>query len=176
MPKLTEDELFAFLDEREHLVRIGTVDADGMPRVVPLWFIRQGDDICFTPRTPALVHINLARDPRVALSIDEDPLPYRKVTVQGHARLLHGPGEDDVWRDLYRAIAQRYITVEAAEGYVQGTIDQPRALYAVSLRDASTKLSTWRMPVEGEDGTGIWARRYYGDGTIMARMADGGGE
>ena len=40
MPKLTEDEVFAFLDEREHLVRIGTVDADGMPRVVLLWFIR----------------------------------------------------------------------------------------------------------------------------------------
>ena len=35
MPKLTDDELAAFLDEREHLARIGTVDDDGFPRVLP---------------------------------------------------------------------------------------------------------------------------------------------
>ena len=39
MPKLTNDEVQEFLGERGHLARIGTVDADGMPRVLPLWFI-----------------------------------------------------------------------------------------------------------------------------------------
>lgn len=175
MPKLTNDEMVEFLDEPGHLVRIGTLDADGMPRVVPLWFIRQGDDICFTPRTPALVHVNLARDPRIALSIDEEALPYRKVSVQGTARLVHGPGEDDAWRDLYRAIATRYVPPEGAEAYIQNTIDQPRALYAVPLRDAASKVSSWRMPVEGEDGTGIWHRRYYVDGSKMAKLVDEGG-
>ena len=30
----------------------------------------------------------------------------------------------------------------------------------------------WRMPVENEHPTGIWARRYYVDGTHMANLAD----
>jgi PPOX class probable F420-dependent enzyme len=175
MPKMKADEVDAFLDEPGHLVCIGTVDDDGLPRVVPTWFIRQGDEILFTPRSPAVFLANIRRDPRIGLSIDEDPLPYRKVTVQARARIVHEPGEDDVWRDLYRQIAKRYIPAEAADSYVDSTIDQPRALVGVPLRGDGVRLSTWRMPLGEESGTGIWARRYYLDGTYMAQAADGAG-
>lgn len=172
MPKMRPDELEAFLDEPGHLVRIGTVDADGYPRVVPTWFIHRGGEVLFTPRAPAVFLRNIQRDPKIGLSIDEDPLPYRKVTVQGDARIVHEPGEDDQWRDLYRQIAKRYVPAEAADQYVDDTIDQPRALIAVPL--AGSRVLTWRMPVEGEDGTGIWARRYYGEGTYMADLIESG--
>ncbi len=170
MPRMSEAEVTAFLDEPGHLVRIGTVDDDGWVRVVPTWFVRRDRDILFTPRSPAVFLANLRRDDRVALSIDEEPLPYRKVTIQGRARIVHEPGDDDVWRDTYRAIACRYVPTEQAEAYIQNTIDQPRALVAVDL-DAA-RVTTWRMPVEDEAPTGIWARRYYGDGTAFARLAD----
>ena len=112
---LTTDEVTAFLDEPGHLLRLATTDEDGFPRVVPIWFIRQDDEILFTPRGPSVFLANIRRDPRVALSIDEHPLPYRKVTVQGSARIVHDVGNDDEWRDLYRSIAKRYIPDEAAE-------------------------------------------------------------
>ncbi len=173
MPTLSESEVAAFLDEPGHLLRLATTDEDGYPRLVPIWFIRQGDEILFTPRGPSVFLANIRRDPRVALSIDEDPLPYRKVTVQGDARIVHDVGNDDEWRDLYRSIAKRYIPAEAAEAYVSDTIDQPRALIGVPIRGTS-RTTTWRMPVADEDGTGIWARRYYLDGTHMANLADSG--
>jgi PPOX class probable F420-dependent enzyme len=175
VPQLTQAEVDTFLDERGHLLRLATVDADGMPRVVPIWFIRQGEDILFTPRGPSVFLANIRRDPRVGLSIDEDPLPYRKVTVQGIARIVHDVGEDDAWRDLYRAIAKRYVDDDAADAYVDGTVDQPRALIGVTLAEPPSKVSTWRMPVEDEDPTGIWHRRYFLDGTMMAEAADSGG-
>ena len=34
-----------------------------------------------------------------------------------------------------------------------------------SLALADAKVSTWRMPLEGEDGMGIWHDRYYVPGT-----------
>jgi PPOX class probable F420-dependent enzyme len=173
MPKLTQDELLAFLDEPGHLVRVATVDPDGFPRVVPTWFMRLDDDVVFTPRGTSAFLANIRRDPRLCLSIDEEPLPYRKVTVQGQARLLYEPGSDDEWRELYRSIAKRYVPPEAADSYVDETDDQPRALVAVSLREC--RVSTWRMPVGDEKATGIWARRYYLDGTRMAQLADSGG-
>ena len=37
-----------------------------------------------------------------------------------------------------------------------------------------SRTTTWRMPVADEDGTGIWHRRYYVDGTHMAQLADSG--
>ena len=173
MPKLTASETLSFLREPGHLLRVATVDADGMPRNVPIWYILEGNQIVFTPRVHSVFLANLLRDPRVGLTIDEDALPYRKVTVQGRAELLFAPGADDEWRDLYRQISSRYVPVEAAEAYVRNTIDQPRALLGVSIDAGSSKVSTWRMPVDDENPSGIWARRYFLDGTIMAQIADG---
>ncbi|MBM3683915.1 MAG: hypothetical protein FJW83_05145 [Actinobacteria bacterium] len=169
MPQLTADEVARFLDEPGHLVRIGTVDGDGMPRVVPTWFLCRDDRILFTPRAPAVFLGNLRRDPRIGLSVDEQALPYRKITVQGRAEILHEPGEDDLWRDVYRAIALRYLRADAADAYLDGTRDQPRALVAVDL--ASARFTTWRLPDRGEDLTGIWHHRYYADGSALARRA-----
>ncbi len=165
MPKLTDDELVAFLDEREHLARIATIDDDGTPRVLPLWFIRDGRRLLFTPRSPAVIWKNLVRDPKIGLSIDESAQPYRKITAQGVAEVVHQPGEDDAWRDLYRAIAKRYTADWFADAYVDGTDDQPRALCALDLDALTTRWSTWRMPVKGEDPRGVWAQRYFLPGT-----------
>lgn len=166
MPKLTDDELHTFLDEGGHLLRLANVDDDGMPRLVPVWFTHRNGSILFTPRAESVFLANIRRDPRIALSIDEDPLPYRKVTVQGEAEIVHDVGNDDEWRDVYREIACNFIEAEAADRYLAATADQPRALVAVDL--GRSAVSTWRMPVEDEAGTGIWARRYYAEGSRMA--------
>ena len=163
MPKLTDQERDAFLNEPGVLMRIAVVREDGSPLVTPIWFIYEDGAIFFTPRDKSEWFACLRRDPRVALCIDEQPLPYRKVLVEGQAALVHDVGADDVWRDQYRRIAERYVNREGAEAYVQNTIDQPRGLYRVALADA--KVSTWRMPLEGEDGMGIWHDRYYVPGT-----------
>lgn len=71
MPRLTDDEVRSFLDERGHLARIGTTDADGMPRVLPLWFVLMGDEFLFTPvrrrssgRTSNVIHEPVSRSTR----------------------------------------------------------------------------------------------------------------
>lgn len=168
MPRLTSDDVAALFDEPGHLARIATVDADGMPRVVPLWFIVEQRQLLFTPREPAAIWQNLRRDPRVGISIDEEAHPWRKVTVQGHVEVVHQPGHDAVWRDLYRRIARRYVPERAADEYVDGTDDQPRALCAVDLDADSTTVLTWRMPYRGEDIRGVWHQRYYAPGTKWA--------
>ena len=168
MPKLSVDEVYGFLAEANHLARIATIDSDGMPRVLPLWFILDGDKLCFTPRMQAVIWQNMLRDPRVGISIDEDEQPYRKVTIQGKIEVLYVPGKDRQWQHLYRAMASRYIPAIEANAYVDSTDDQPRPLCAINLRSRATRVSTWRMPVPGEDGRGIWHDRYYKPGTKMA--------
>lgn len=165
MPVLTTAERDGFLDESGHLMRLATVDADGMPRVVPLWFVVRDRTLLFTPRQPAVIWHNLQRDPRVGVSIDEEQHPWRKVTVQGRVEVVHVPGEDHLWRPLYRDIARRYVSGAAADHYVDGTDDQPRALCGVDLDAPTTTVTTWRMPVAGEDVRGVWHRRYFAPGT-----------
>ena len=166
MPTLHHAERDAFLAEREHLLRLATVDDDGMPRLVPVWFTYRAPAVLFTPRAESVFLANLRRDPRLALSIDEAALPYRKVSVQGRAEIRFDVGHDDEWRDVYREIAGRYLDPDGADRYLAATHDQPRALVAVDLSTSST--TSWRMPLAGEPATGIWARRYYAPGSRMA--------
>ena len=163
MPRLTDAERDEFLNIPGVLMRVSVVRADGSPLVTPIWFLYEDGAIYFTPREKSEWFACLRRDPRVALCIDEQPLPYRKVIFEGAAELVHDVGEDDAWRDQYRRIAGRYVDPAGAEAYVQNTIDQPRGLFRVPLQ--GSKVTTWRMPLEGEDGMGIWHDRYYVPGT-----------
>ena len=165
MPAMSPAERDAFLTEPGVILHLATTRADGRPAVTPIWFIYEEGAIWFTPRARSEWLGDLRRDSRVALAIDEQPLPYRKVVIEGRAELVFDLGKDDAWRERYRRIARRYVAPDAAEAYVQNTIDQARALFRVPL--AGSNVRTWRMPVGDEDGSGIWHRRYYAPGTKM---------
>jgi len=159
MPKLNAAERDAFLATPGLIMNIATVDATGAPLVTPIWYIYEEGRIWFTPRQHSEWLRHLRGDPRVALSIDETALPYRKVVVRGRAGIDHDIGEDDAWRDRYRRIAGRYLPAGDANAYVDGTDDQPRALCSVAL--ATAEVRSWRMPVGEEAYDGIWAKRYW---------------
>jgi len=171
MPGLSSAEQNEFLAEPGVLMRVAVVREDGSPLVTPIWFIHvqagQTDYIYFTPREQSEWFGCLRRDSRVALCIDEQPHPYRKVIAEGEAELCYDVGSDDEWRDLYRQIAERYVPPEAARSYIENTIEQPRGLYRLDLGKADVK--TWRMPLEGEAAEGIWHERYYVPGTWGSR-------
>ena len=154
MPKLTPDEVASFLQERGHLARIATLKEDGSPSVVPVWFICEEGKIIITPRKYSAFYAHIQRDPRVAIAIDEEAGPYRKVLVEGTAEVLYPVGRDDEWRDLYRRISCRYVDAASADYYINETIDQPRALIGVALAEAT--LTTWRMR-----GRAVHLARYY---------------
>jgi nitroimidazol reductase NimA-like FMN-containing flavoprotein (pyridoxamine 5'-phosphate oxidase superfamily) len=157
VPALRDDEATAFLAERGHLLRIATVDPDGVPRCVPVWFVAEEGKLFVTPRERSAWWHDVQERPVASMVVDETEAPYRKVMVRGTVEIVHGLGHDDAWRDRYRRIAERYLTHEAADRYLAGTWDEPRALIAMPLAGATT----WRMPLAGEDPAGIWAPRYY---------------
>lgn len=165
MPKLTREEREAFLAERKVVMRIAVVRPDGSPLVTPLWFLHRDGAIWFTPRERAEWFTCLRNDPRAALCIDEQPLPYRKVMVEGQAELVHDIGEDDAWRDLYRDIARRYVPAHDADAYVDNTINEQRGLFRMVL--AESKVRSWRLPVGDDPAEGIWHQRYYQDPEIQ---------
>ena len=169
MPKLTDSEMQEFLDTPGVLMRVAVVREDGSPLVTPIWFLHEDGFIYFTPRKRSEWFACLRRDARVALCIDEQALPYRKVLAEGRAELVHDIGEDDVWRDLYRRIAERYLPPEGAAAYIRNTINQPRGLYRLVLEGA--RVTTWRMPVAHEAGEGIWHHRYYEEGAEFRNQA-----
>lgn len=160
MPGLSDDELTAFLDEPGHLLRLGTLGVDGLPRVVPIWFIYRDAAVWFTPRARSAWLDDLRADSAVCATIDETGGSMRKVVARGRSELVHDLGEDDEWRDLYREIAYRYTPEQFADAYLADTVDEPRALFRLDLTTCET--STWRMPTrDGENPLAVWSRQYY---------------
>src|SRR2546423_9660612 len=60
---------------------------DGTPRVVPIWFHWNGREFVMAtpPRAPKLKA--LAKNPKVALTIDDNSFPHKVLLVRGTARL-----------------------------------------------------------------------------------------
>jgi len=162
MPGLTADQVTAFLDEPGHLMRLGTNGTDGVPRVVPIWFIHEFGAMWFTPRAKSAWFADLRADPSVCCTVDESEGAMRKVVARGRAELVHDVGADHVWRDQYRRIACRYTPTTFADAYLEDTVEEPRGLYRLDLTTAD--VATWRMPVRGENRLAVWGRQYYHDG------------
>jgi nitroimidazol reductase NimA-like FMN-containing flavoprotein (pyridoxamine 5'-phosphate oxidase superfamily) len=160
MPKMTSAEVAEYLSAPGRLVRIGSVDAGGAPLVVPTWFVVEDGMFLVTPRERSSWFANLARDPRVCFTVDGDGC---QVVLRGSVTTVHGLGEDDAWRDVYRRITMRYLPEAAADAYLQDTWDEPRALLGLPIEAAT--ITTWRFPFgSGEDWLDVWAPRYYHEG------------
>jgi len=154
---MTKSEVDAYLDSRGRLVRIGTVDRNGMPLVVPAWFIVEGGIFLVTPRERSNWRSNLRTSPQVCFTVDGDGC---QVVLQGVVEVVHDLGSDDAWRDVYRRITLRYLPEPAADAYLHDTWNEPRALLGLPLSAAD--MTTWRFPSrEGEDPLDVWAPRYY---------------
>jgi PPOX class probable F420-dependent enzyme len=114
MRHLTTEETQAFLLERPRTAKLATVRADGRPHIVPIWFDLDGTRIIFTTWHTSVKAINMQRDPRVCLCVDEETPPYTYVMIEGTAVLLDDPVAGLHWATR---LAGRYMGAELADAY-----------------------------------------------------------
>jgi PPOX class probable F420-dependent enzyme len=114
MQKMTPDEYRSFLLHRTRTAKLATVRADGRPHVAPVWFVMDGDNVIFTTWHATVKAMNLRRDPRVCLCVDDEAPPFSFVQIEGTATL----SEDlDDLRHWATRIAGRYMGTDQAEAY-----------------------------------------------------------
>jgi PPOX class probable F420-dependent enzyme len=102
--RMTDDELRDFIAGRKSL-QVCTLNADGTPHLTTLWFGIVDDEIVFETFTKSQKIVNLKRDPRIAVLL-EDGVEYaelRGVSVNGTAFLIDDP--EVVWK--YAAAVMR---------------------------------------------------------------------
>ena len=90
--RMTEEEMWAFIEEQNSL-QVATIGKDGMPHLTTLWFAVVDGEIAFETFTKSQKVVNLKRDPRISVLL-EDGTEYnqlRGVTMQGRAHLEEDP-------------------------------------------------------------------------------------
>lgn len=93
MAKL-DDKAQAIL-AKKGFAHVATLMGDGSPQVSPVWVEADGDEIVFNIAEGSLKHLNLERDPRVALSLADPDNPYEALLVQGKVTEITPDGGDD---------------------------------------------------------------------------------
>lgn len=104
--RLTDDVRRALTDG--HLGHLGTVNADGSPQASVVWVGLDGDDIVVGHLMGGRKVINIARDPRVTLTVEAEgtnPVGMRNhLHVTGTARLVPGGAPE-----LLQRLAEVYV-------------------------------------------------------------------
>ena len=79
----TIPEQYRDLFTKKAFAHLATVGPDGAPQVTPVWVDFDGTHVRFNTAKGRVKVRNLARNPRVALSIQDPDNPYRYVQVRG---------------------------------------------------------------------------------------------
>lgn len=140
---MTRAERERFL-ARGIVCRLGCLDDDGYPYVVPVWFDYADGGFYLVPRERSAWAQFLKRDGRVSLCIDAQS--GERVLVKGTARLVEEPNVGGAWVAVAERMGTRYMGA-AAPAYLDKTANEPRWLFFV----VPEKVTSWQ---------GGWAERY----------------
>ncbi len=144
--KLSEEEIQEFLSGSP-FCRLGCLDEEGWPYVVPCWFEYSEGEFYIIPRARSAWARYIERDPRVFLCIDDSTKYNRRVLVKGKAEILEEPNLGGRWVEIARNMSLRYLG-ERGPDYLEPTLVEPRWLLLVR----PLTMKTW----QGVD----WHQRY----------------
>lgn len=117
----------------EEIIWLTTVGADGTPQPSPVWFLWDGQTVLIYSRPSAPKLKNIARNPRVALSLNSDPLGIDVVVLTGAAQL-------DQAAPPCNAIPEYLAKYSAGIERINLTPETFAAAYSVAMRVTPTKL------------------------------------
>jgi PPOX class probable F420-dependent enzyme len=103
MPLSFDSQTRALLDGK-NFATVATLGPGGAPQLSVIWVKREGDTVVFTTHTGRQKARNLARDPRVSLSVYAADNPYATVEIRGTAVL-----EPDETRALSMELSHKYL-------------------------------------------------------------------
>jgi PPOX class probable F420-dependent enzyme len=98
-----DDETRALLDGR-NFATVATLNADGGPHTSVVWIMRDGDTVLFSVTAARRKAHNIARDPRISLTVFDTANPYRSMDIAGTAELVADPE-----KALPRRLSRKYL-------------------------------------------------------------------
>lgn len=115
MPVPLDAATRALFDGRNFPV-VSTLRADGSPQTSVVWIKRDGDSLLFVAPAGRGKTANVARDPRVSVTVYDAQNPYRSAELRGTAHLT----DDDV-TTLSDELSVKYLgeTHEQTDGVVR---------------------------------------------------------
>lgn len=116
MSKMTNDEIRDFLLRGTYTGKLGTINKDGTPHVVPIWYtVDKQNNIIFNTGSESVKAKNIRRDNRVRLCVDDQAPLFSFVIIDGIAQIERNES-DEIYK-WAKNIAARYMGDDKSEAY-----------------------------------------------------------
>ena len=122
MTEMSKAEVARFLMHGTFTGKLATVNKDGSPHVVPIWFVVENSkgrgkvgNIILTTGDRSVKANNIQHDDRVSICIDDQKPPFSFVTIHGTAKIY--PYKQKEVLELATKIAERYVGKKNAKTY-----------------------------------------------------------
>lgn len=104
--RMSDEEIRAFLEEQRTL-QVATIDHDGWPHLVAMWYVLINDQIAFWTYAKSQKAVNLRRDDRLTCLVDTGGTydQLRGVQIKGRAILSDEP---ETRQKVGEMIVERY--------------------------------------------------------------------
>ncbi|MFJ8795662.1 PPOX class F420-dependent oxidoreductase [Streptomyces sp. NPDC102462] len=128
MSAALSDRLKALLDTPVFIV-LGTLQPDGSPQLSPVWVKRDGDQILISTTADRRKKLNLDRDPRVSVVVQDPDSPYEYAEIRGVAELTTEGGQE-----LIDELSLKYTGKKYAEFNPASAQDAERVVVRITPR------------------------------------------
>lgn len=116
------------LVDGKNLASVATLNPDGGPQTSVVWVKLDDDTVLFSTTKHRRKGRNLARDPRISLTIFDPENPYSYVEIRGTAELT-----DDPERALPKELGQKYMGTDGTQ--------EPPEVERIVVRVVPTKVT-----------------------------------
>jgi len=110
--------------------RVAYIASDGSPRVVPIWFHWTGSEVVLgTPPNAPKVR-SLRKNPKVAITIDDNQFPHKVLLIRGTARLEDVAGVVPE----YAMAAERYFGKEQGQTWLKQLRGMTSSMVRIAIK------------------------------------------
>ena len=114
---MTKVEIRNFLLQGTFTGKLGTINKNGTPHIVPIWYTLDDEgNIIFNTGDNSVKAKNIRRENRVRLCVDDQTPLYSFVTIDGIAEIISNVEPDELFK-WAKIIATRYMGNDKAEEY-----------------------------------------------------------
>jgi PPOX class probable F420-dependent enzyme len=94
-----------------HVAVLGTTAPDGTPTLTPIWYLYRDGVVLMRTSATSVKALNIARDERATVCVQDERAPYKSVTLYGTAKI------GEVQPELGGEIARHYLGTIGGIGY-----------------------------------------------------------
>ncbi|AGL19042.1 PPOX class F420-dependent oxidoreductase [Actinoplanes sp. N902-109] len=128
------DESTRALLDGPNFAVVATLTAGGAPHTSTVWYLRDGDAVLISITADKLKARNLARDPRISLTVSDRANPYHSVDIRGSAELVTDPA-----KALPARLAERYL------GSADANPPEPAEIERLIVRVTPAKVTEFKV-------------------------------